>query len=107
MISVVLRSGANEVPVAASVDTGAAFCIFGTEIAEALGLDLTSGIRKRFRSADSGFGAYGHGVELHAFGIATHSLIGFFAHPLIDKNVLGRTGWLDRRQGRISRTSPC
>jgi len=42
VIPVVLRSGANEVPVAASLDTGASFCIFGTEIAEALGLDLTS-----------------------------------------------------------------
>jgi hypothetical protein len=43
VIPVVLRSGENQVQVAASVDTGAAFCIFGTEIAEALGLDLTSG----------------------------------------------------------------
>ncbi len=78
------------------MDTGASFCIFGTEIAEALGLDLASGIRKRFQTANSGFEAYGHGVEIHAFGVATHSLIYFFAGPLIDKNVLGRTGWLDR-----------
>ena len=96
VIPVVLRSGTNHVPVAASVDTGASFCVFGAEIAEALGLDLTSGIRKRFRTANSVFDAYGHGVELHAFGFATHSLIYFFADPMIDKNVLGRTGWLDR-----------
>jgi hypothetical protein len=68
----------------------------GTEIAEALGLDLTSGIRKRFRTANSLFDTYGHEVELHAFGFATHSLIYFFADPVIDRNVLGRTGWLDR-----------
>ena len=96
VIPVVLRSGAIQVPVAASVDTGASFCVFGTEIAEALGLDLTSGIQKRFRTANSRFEAYGHGVELQAFGVATHSLIYFFADPTIDKNVLGRTGWLDR-----------
>lgn len=37
-----LRSGSNHVPVMASVDTGAAFCVFGAEVAEALGLDLLS-----------------------------------------------------------------
>ena len=96
VIPVMLRSGANEVPVAAAVDTGASFCVFRTEIAEALNLDLTSGIRKRFRTANSVFDAYGHGVELQAFGFVTHSLVYFFADPVIDKNVLGRTGWLDR-----------
>lgn len=96
VVPVLLRSGANEVRVAASVDTGASYCVFGTEIAEALGLDLTSGIRKRFRTANSGFDAYGHEVELRVFGLATHSSIYFFADPAIDRNVLGRTGWLDR-----------
>jgi len=48
VIPVVLRAGANQVPVAASLDTGASFCLFGAEIAEALGLALTSGIRKAF-----------------------------------------------------------
>ena len=96
VIPVVLRVGARQFPVAASVDTGASFCIFGTEIAEALGLDLTSGIHKRFRTANSGFAAYGHEVELVAFGVATQSMVYFFADPTIDKNVLGRIGWLDR-----------
>ncbi len=96
VIPVVLRAGANQIPVAASVDTGASFCVFGAEIAEALGLDLTSGIRKRFRTANSGFEAYGHEVELIVFGVATQSVVYFFADPIIDKNVLGRIGWLDR-----------
>ena len=96
LIPVVLCSGGKQVPVFANVDTGAAFCVFRTEIADALGLDLTSGIRKRFRTANSGFEAYGHEVELIAFGVSTHSLVYFFADPFIDKNVLGRTGWLDR-----------
>ena len=78
------------------MDTGASFCVFGTEIAEALGLDLTSGIRKRFRTANSGFEAYGHEVELIVFGVATQSVVYFFADPMIDKNVLVRIGWLDR-----------
>ena len=95
-IPVALRSGVNQVRVAASVDTGASFCLFGTEIAETLGLDLTSGILKRFRTANSGFEAYGHEVELTVLGVATQSIVYFFADPMIDKNVLGRTGWLDR-----------
>jgi predicted aspartyl protease len=78
MIPVVLRSGGNRVTVAASVDTGASFCLFGTEIADALGLDLTSGIRQRFRTANSGFEAYGHEVEVEAFGVATRSLVCLF-----------------------------
>lgn len=78
------------------MDTGASFCVFGTEIAEALGLDLTRGIRKRFRTANSGFEAYGHEIELTTFGVATQSIVYFFADPMIDKDVLGRIGWLHR-----------
>ena len=91
VIPIVLRAGANQVPVAACLDTGASFCLFGAEVAEALGLVLTSGIRKRFWIANSAFETYGHAVEPHALGVATHSLIYFFADPAIDKNVLGRT----------------
>jgi len=106
LVPVVLRAGANEVRVAASVDTGASFCVFGAEIAEALGFDLTSGICKRFRTANSVFEAYAHEVELSVFGIVTHSLIYFFADPAIDRNVLGRIGWLDRvRVGMIHHDS--
>lgn len=47
VVPVILRSGAKQIPVAASVDTGASFCVFGDEIAEALDLDLTGGIRPR------------------------------------------------------------
>ena len=96
VIPVVLGSGVNRVPVAATVDTGASFCLFRAEIAEVGGLELTSGTLKRFRTANSGFEAYGHEVELTAFGVATFAMGYFFADPLIDKNVLGRTGWLDR-----------
>jgi predicted aspartyl protease len=37
----------------ASVDTGAAYCLFAGQLAERLGLDLTSGEPKRFRTANS------------------------------------------------------
>ena len=96
VVPIVLRVGSNHLPVAASLDTGASFCLFGTEIAEALGLDISSGIRKRFRTANSAFDAFGHEVEIAAFGIATQTIVYFVADPMIDKNVLGRIGSLDR-----------
>jgi hypothetical protein len=96
VIPIVLRSGTYQVSVAASVDTGASFCLFGAEIAEALGLDLIKGILKRFRTANSTFEAYGHEIELVALEVATQSVVYFFADPVIDRNVVGRIGWLDR-----------
>jgi hypothetical protein len=101
-IPVELCLGATSVPVIANVDTGAAFCIFRAEIAEALGIELARGVRQRFRTANSAFEAYGHEVKIFAFGIDTHSMVYFFADPTIEKNVLGRTGWLDRvRMGLV------
>jgi len=96
ILPVILRWGPKQVRVAASVDTGASFCLFGAEIAEALGLDLGGGILKRFRTANSGFDAFGHEVVISVFGVATTSVVYFFADPMIEKNVLGRIGWLDR-----------
>jgi predicted DNA-binding antitoxin AbrB/MazE fold protein len=95
-LPIVLRSGGNVVDLVASLDTGASYCLFEGAYATELGLDLHSGVRKRFRTANSNFDAYGHEVEIDAFGIVTHSLVFFFADASIVKNVLGRGGWLDR-----------
>ena len=96
VLPVVLRSGTKQVHVSATLDTGASFCIFGSEIAEALGLELDRGVRTRFRTANSGFDAFGHEVEITVLAVVTSSMVYFFADPEIDKNVLGRMGWLDR-----------
>lgn len=96
VVPVTLRSGVRQVRLAASIDTGASFCLFGAEIAEALGLTLDRGVRTRFRTANSGFEAFGHEVEIGVLGVATNAMVYFFSDPMIDKNVIGRTGWLDR-----------
>jgi hypothetical protein len=70
--------------------------LFSGEIAEALGLNLEDGVRRRFRTANSGFDTFGQEVELSVLGIATTPVVYFFADSMMDKNVLGRTGWLDR-----------
>jgi hypothetical protein len=101
-----LRSRINSVRLANMVDTGATFCIFRSELAAALGLDLTSGVHKRFRTANSNFDAFGHGVEISVLGVVTHSTVYFCADESINKNVLGRTGWLDRvRLGLVEHDS--
>lgn len=95
-LPIALRSGANVVDLVASLDTGASHCLFESAYATELGLDLTNGVLKRFRTANSNFDTFGHEVEIDALGIRTHSLVYFFAEPSIVKNVLGRGGWLDR-----------
>ena len=91
-----LRSGEHWVQVVASVDTGATFCVFSAEVADSLGLDLTSGEPKRFRTANSRLETFGHEIEIRTMGVVTHSMVYFFADPFINKNVLGRVGWIDR-----------
>jgi hypothetical protein len=90
---VILQVGAQQVRLAASIDTGASFCVFGTEVADALGLTVDRGVRMRFRTANSVFEALGHEVEISVPGVVTNATGYFFADPAIDKNVLGRTGW--------------
>ena len=88
------RDASITVPVA--LRSGASQCLFENAYASELGIDLTSGVLTRFRTANSSFDAYGHEVEIDVLGIVTHSLVYFFAEPSIRKNVLGRGGWLDR-----------
>lgn len=95
-VPVILRAGNQQIPVVASVDTGASFCLFRNAIAQVLGLDLDKGTLLRFRTANSAFEAYGHEVDITALGVTTRTTVYFFADPMINKNVLGRTGWLDR-----------
>jgi len=95
-VPVLLKSGENMVPIAASIDTGATFCIFRNELAEALGLDFANAAPKRFCTATGTFEAFGHDVEITVLGVTTFSTVYFFADASINKNVLGRVGWLDR-----------
>lgn len=95
-VPVVLKSGSVIVRLTAAVDTGASFCLFRREVAVALGLDVEQGVLRKFRTANSTFDAYEHDVDLSVLGIAIRSAVYFFADESINKNVLGRTGWLDR-----------
>ena len=78
-VPVVLKAGENSVRLAASIDTGATFCIFRNELADALGLDPANATLKRFRTANSSFEAFGHEVEISVLGVTTISTVYFFA----------------------------
>jgi hypothetical protein len=96
VLPVVLRVGEQQVNLVANLDTGASYCLFERSYAEALGLEVDPGVPKVFVTANSHFEAYGHEVTLNTLGIEMHSLVFFFADAEIEKNVLGRHGWLHR-----------
>ena len=67
---------------------------------------MGSGTHKRFRTANSIFDALGHEVDISVLGVTAHSTVYFFADASINKNVLGRIGWLDRiRLGLVEHDS--
>lgn len=105
---VVLKAGEISVRLAASIDTGATFCLFRNELAEVLGLDPANAPLKRFRTANSSFEAFGQEVEISVLGVTTFSNVYFFADASINKNVLGRVGWLNRvRLGWLTTIRRC
>ena len=73
-------------------------CLFERAYGEGLEIDLEQGDRIAFHTANSRFEAFGHEIILSVLGVEFVSTVYFFADPEIDKNVLGRNGWLDRVQ---------
>ena len=91
-----LRVGSQSVELLAKLDTGAAHCIFERNYAELLGLDMESGRLQRFRTVAGSFAAYEHEVTIQTLGIEFSAIVFFAESPEFNRNVLGRTGWLDR-----------
>ncbi len=97
VIPVILRlSLEREVRLEAKLDTGAAFCLFSRQYAETLGLEVERGHRVDFSTAAGNFVAYGHEVTLVAMGFELTGMCYFFESVAINKNVLGRNGWLNK-----------
>jgi len=80
----------------AKIDTGASHCLFERQYAKVLGLEVEAGDPKVFSTAVGRFRAYGHEVSMRVLDLAFTSIVYFFADDAIEKNVLGRRGWLDR-----------
>lgn len=105
-VPVVLKSGVNSVRLSASIDTGATFCIFRTELTEALGLPLEGGSRKRFRTANSVFDAFGHEVEISVLGVTTYSTVYFLPIRRSTRTSWGvSAGWIASGLGWLNTTA--
>ena len=95
-LPVFLNNGAERVKLLAHVDTGASHCLFERRHAELLNLDVEAGAPVAFRTATGRVEAFGHLVTIGTLGLNFESVVNFFADERIDKNLLGRLGWLDR-----------
>jgi hypothetical protein len=95
-VPIMLCIGRQSVELVAKLDTGAAHCIFERKYAEMLGLDVESGQLQRFRTLAGSFAAYQHEITIQTLGMEFSAVV-FFAQDLIfSRNLLGRSGWLDR-----------
>ena len=90
-----LTVGENPVKLMANIDTGAHCCIFQRQYGEALGLNIESGERKQIGQVDGHFFVYGHSVNVSCLGLSIESIVYFAEKYSMNRNVLGRRGWLD------------
>lgn len=91
-----LSSGERSVRLLAKLDTGATNCIIQRGYAEALGLRVEDGEVRTFRTANSSFTAFGHTLMITCFEWNYETRIFFPEDPGIDRNVVGRSGWLQQ-----------
>ena len=97
-LPVFLRLGSDQITVTAKLDTGASHCVFERIYADALGLVLEHGHRLRIGTAVGSFVTYGHTVTLVVKGYEFEVLAYFAEDYAINRNVLGRNGFLNRLQ---------
>ena len=93
-IEAILRFGDAETSCFAKVDTGAEICLFTREIGEFLEVDVESGYKTRLSTLVGGLFAFGHNVELETLGLKFETFVYFAEDYAIDRNLLGRQGWL-------------
>lgn len=93
-IEVSLGYGEHEVEVWAKVDPGAAVCLFSHEVGLKLGIPIEQGIPIRLGGLTGSLEAFGHEVTLQTGNIAFQSLLYFAKYPGLQRNLLGRRGWL-------------
>lgn len=81
------------------VDCGSAACLFSNEIGQTLGIDIESGTPALFGPASGGtVPAYGHFVVMEFLGITVESEVFFAKYTGIQRNLLGRIGFLRKLQ---------
>lgn len=94
-IDVWLSITGKSVNLTAKIDTGASYCLFERRVGEGLGFEIESGMAQRFGTATGNFLAFGHEVNLVTAELKFEAMVFFAENEYFDRNVLGRTGWLD------------
>ena len=79
----------------AKIDTGSSFCIFERKYCEDLGLIIEQGLFQRIGTGTGIFTAYGFRLILQVEDFEFDSLVYFAEDENIQRNVLGRRGWLE------------
>jgi len=96
VLPVMLRLGEKTSSFEAQLDTGASLCIFRRALGEDLGIEIENGIREQINTVTGSFFAYGHQLTLSVLELDFEAYVYFAANEQFTRNVLGRTGWLDR-----------
>ena len=95
-VPIELTFGARTVRLPAKLDTGASCCIVQRDYAEQLGIDVEAGELITIGTANSSFPAYGHDVTMKCFEWQFESKVFFPRDREIERNVVGRAGWLQQ-----------
>src|SRR5579859_4774248 len=95
-VPITLGFGGQSVELIAKLDTGAAHCVFERKYAAMLELDVESGRLQRFRTLAGSFSAYEHEVTVQTLGFEFTAVVFFAQDSSFTRNVVGRSGWLDR-----------
>ncbi len=93
-IRVVLSYDDQTIEVTAKVDPGAAVCLFSHEDGLDLGIPIETGIPTRLGGLTGSLEAFGHEVTLQTGALVFQSIVYFARYPGVQRNLLGRLGWL-------------
>lgn len=95
-VPVTLWFGSVSVDVISKLDTGASHCIFQRFYGEEIGLDIENGRQLEFSTATGIFKTFGHDVLINVSGFEFEMTVYFAKDYAFNRNVLGRTGFLNR-----------
>jgi hypothetical protein len=96
LLPVRLVFASQQVELRARLDTGASDCIFDAHYADLLGIEITSGLERAYRTVTGSFRAFGHEVTLMTLGLEWNAIVFFYDSGNPSNAFLGRRGWLDR-----------
>ncbi len=88
----------NLVAAKVKLDTGADYCVFQKTYADFLDLEVETGNRKEFRTANSSFTAFGHEISIQFLDFEYMTTVYFVTDERFRVSVLGRRGFLDQFQ---------